>query len=215
MRGTAQRSRWYVRFLVPRDVKDGEYTVRLRVVHKDGRLEWKSIEYTIDASAPELDVIADEFAMPGEPFRFEVEAQEPLREIYAYFTGRKGAKARRFPLKFDADKGLFGADLPIPADLAADRLVVRVVARDRARNRIQYDVTVPVLSGFDCCEDDEETCGLDLSPEAAAEEAAAPSPAQAAEPQAQQRAAERPAREPARPAAARPRAPSRSAQSNG
>ena len=162
--------------------------------------------------APKLDVIADEFAIPGEPFRFEVEAREPLREIYAHFVGLRGKAGRHFPLKLDDSTGLFRADLPIPTDLDADRLVVRVVARDRAGNRIEYQVTVPVLSGFDCCEDDQETCGLQLTEPVAVAEEVAPAPAkpQAAARQAQDRLA--PAQQ---PAAAPRRAPSRSAQSSG
>ena len=54
--------------------------------------------------------------------------------------------------------GTYGGDLRMPDALDADEIRVRVVARDLARNRVEQDVRVPVLSDL-CCED-EETCGL-------------------------------------------------------
>jgi hypothetical protein len=152
----AQRKRWYVRFLVPRDVPDGSYAIRVRIVHADGTLEWKQIEIAIDGSEPELDVVADEFAIPGVRFHLEVDPHEPVRELYAYLPGISRRKAR---LALDKETGRYRGDVPIPEHLSADELTIRIVARDRARNRVDHDVRVPVLSELDCC-DDEETCGL-------------------------------------------------------
>jgi hypothetical protein len=152
----ARREHWSVRFLVPRDVQDGQYPIRVRITHRDGTLEWKNIEITIDGSEPELDVVADEFAIPGVRFRLEVDPQEPVRELYAYLPG---VSQRRTRLALDPDSGRYAGDLPIPEQLDAAALTIRIVARDRARNRVEHDLQVPVLSDFDCCED-EETCGL-------------------------------------------------------
>jgi len=113
------------------------------------------------AAMAELEVTADEFAIPGERFLVEVEPRAPVREIYAYMP--KVSK-RRVKLLVDKETGLYTAALKIPAALEATELTVRVVARDLARNRLEQDVRVPVLSALDCCED-EETCGLDLDPQ--------------------------------------------------
>ena len=50
------RGAWMVRFLVPRDAKEGEYAALVRIVHRDGSLETRSVSYTVDRTAPELDV---------------------------------------------------------------------------------------------------------------------------------------------------------------
>ena len=118
---------------------------------------------------PELNVIADEFAIPGERFLVEVEARDSIRDIYAYLP--KVSK-RRVKLARDKQTGLYTAALKIPEQLEATELTVRIVARDRAR-RLEQDVHVPVLSPLDCC-DDEESCGLerDLDPQVLAAAAA-------------------------------------------
>ena len=157
-----QRKRWYVRFLVPRDVQDGRYAIRVRIVHANGALEWKQTEILIDGSEPELDVVADEFAIPGVRFHIEVDPREPVRELYAYLPGVSRRKAR---LALDKETGRYSGDVPIPEHLMADELTIRIVARDRARNRVDHDLRVAVLSELDCCED-EETCGLMPLPEA-------------------------------------------------
>ncbi len=50
------RGAWMVRFLVPRDAAEGEYDAVVRIVHRDGSLEARSVRYTVDRTAPELDV---------------------------------------------------------------------------------------------------------------------------------------------------------------
>ncbi|HTQ03263.1 MAG TPA: VIT and VWA domain-containing protein [Polyangiaceae bacterium] len=50
------RGAWMVRFLVPRDANEGEYSALVRIVHRDGRTETRSVRYTVDRTAPELDV---------------------------------------------------------------------------------------------------------------------------------------------------------------
>jgi Ca-activated chloride channel family protein len=153
----AFRQRWSVRFLVPRDVADGEYKVRVRIVHADGSQQWTEITYAIDASAPELAVAADELAIPGEQFHITVDPQEPVREVFAYLTAHKQS---RVELKLDTETGLYAGDLAIPATLDRDELTIRIVARDLARNRVEQDLKVPMLTAPDCCEDEEETCRL-------------------------------------------------------
>jgi hypothetical protein len=50
------RGAWMVRFLVPRDAKEGAYDALVRIVHRDGSVESRKVSYTVDRTAPELDV---------------------------------------------------------------------------------------------------------------------------------------------------------------
>jgi Ca-activated chloride channel homolog len=155
----AFRERWSVRFLVPRDVADGRYEIRVRIVHADGAQEWKQIEYLIDGSAPELEITADELALPGEAFHVSVDPKEPVREVFVYLAHGKH-KQNKVALALDTETGLYGGELVIPVDLDRDELTIRVVARDLARNRVEQDLIVPMLTPPDCCEDEAETCRL-------------------------------------------------------
>jgi hypothetical protein len=110
----------------------------------------------LDGGEPQFDVVADEFAIPGVRFHLEVDPRERVRELYAYLPG---ASKRRMRLAFDKETGRYRGDLAIPEHITAAELTIRVVARGRARSRIEQDLRVPVLSDLDCC-DDEETCGL-------------------------------------------------------
>lgn len=47
---------WMVRFLVARDTPEGDYEALAHIVHKDGRIETRKVRYTVDNTAPELDV---------------------------------------------------------------------------------------------------------------------------------------------------------------
>lgn len=155
----AFRQRWSVRVVVPRDVADGRYTVRVRVVHDDGHTEWKEVEHTIDASAPELEVGSDELALPGEAFHVRVDPHEPMREVLAYVAHGRYKRAP-VSLTLDTETGLYEGELIIPVDLQRDELTIRIVARDLARKRVEHALRVPLLTAPDCCEDAYETCRL-------------------------------------------------------
>lgn len=50
------RGAWLVRFLVPRDTKEGEYEALAQIVHRDGGIETRQVRYSVDNTAPELEV---------------------------------------------------------------------------------------------------------------------------------------------------------------
>lgn len=58
--------RWTARFLVPRDAEEGTYPIEIIITHADGRQERTRVWYTVDASAPMLDVEVDGDVRPGE-----------------------------------------------------------------------------------------------------------------------------------------------------
>ncbi|HYQ14629.1 MAG TPA: VIT and VWA domain-containing protein [Polyangiaceae bacterium] len=50
------RGGWLVRFLVARDTPEGDYEARALIQHADGSLETKAVRYTVDNTAPELEI---------------------------------------------------------------------------------------------------------------------------------------------------------------
>lgn len=107
------------------------------------------------AAAPAFEIVSDEFAIPGVRFHVEVDPLAPMREVYASLPG---ISKRRVRLVLDQRSGVYTGDLHVPDALDADRITVRIEARDLARKRVEQDVRVPVLSDL-CCEA-EEMCGL-------------------------------------------------------
>ena len=148
------RERWAARFLVPRWVPDGVYTIRVMILHADGRREWRNIQYRIDGTEPEFDALVPEFSAPGERLHIEVDPFEPVRRVYAYLPG---ISDERVELDLDLNSGLYIGDLRLPDDIVPDEVTVRIVVRDEARNRHQQDFRVVLVEASD------EGCGL--SPE--------------------------------------------------
>lgn len=52
----AGRGAWMVRFLVARDTPEGDYEALAHIQHRDGSIETKKVRYTVDNTAPQLDV---------------------------------------------------------------------------------------------------------------------------------------------------------------
>jgi Vault protein inter-alpha-trypsin domain/von Willebrand factor type A domain len=50
------RGAWMVRFLVPLGTPEGDYEALARITHPSGELELRRVRYTVDGTAPELDV---------------------------------------------------------------------------------------------------------------------------------------------------------------
>lgn len=125
---------WATRFLVPADVPDGTFAVRVLIEHRDGRVEATAITYTIDSQAPELDVAVR--VVPGGAL-LRVTSDEPLLEVRCASTGR-GALATALASSASAQsyEGLV-ALLPGPHTL-------RVVATDGARNEVIREVHVEI-----------------------------------------------------------------------
>jgi uncharacterized protein YegL len=69
---------WTVRFLVADDTPAGTYDVRVRVTHADGRVELGTARYSIDMTAPSVDVRIVEVA--GSPGTYRVIAEQRLTD---------------------------------------------------------------------------------------------------------------------------------------
>lgn len=138
LRYDAVRDRWTVRFLVPRDVSDGVYTVRVRLVHADGFEEWKNVDYTIDATAPEFDIDAPDSAYPSEYWPVAVDPFEAVGSVEAYVIGSR----QRVRLTLDPESGLYVGRVRMPDDMSDGAVTVRIVVRDLARNRFEREIEI-------------------------------------------------------------------------
>ncbi len=132
---------------MPRDVKDGHYTIMVRIEHKDGTIEWRDIDYVIDATAPELVVDVPEAVYVGELMHVTVDPLEPVKEVYVTLPGV--AKAR-VALHVDLETGLYEGEIRVPDGVTTEELLLRVVAIDLARNRVERELKVAVSFAGGC-----------------------------------------------------------------
>jgi Ca-activated chloride channel family protein len=116
------RERWFYRFLVPRDVPEGEIEVTVWVVDAEGRTERRVERIVVDGSAPEID---GELQILDGRTRVVVVAEEPLRSLRIYAGGRE--------LAYE-NYGLFDDAWEHVIEIPGEHDVVEVVAKDRAMN---------------------------------------------------------------------------------
>jgi len=125
------RQHWSVRFLVPRDVADGVYEIQVQVVHADGRVEWRTVKYHIDSTAPEFDTDIPVTAAAGELLQVTVDPFEMVETVQAYLPG---VDEGRVEFKIDLETGLYRGEIQLPERFPEGPVTVRVIVRDRARN---------------------------------------------------------------------------------
>ncbi len=133
------RGEWNVRFLVPRDVADGLYAIRVLIVHNDTRLEWRTIEYYIDGTAPEFEASIPATAAAGETIHVEVDPFETVAEVFMTIPGVDNS---RIDLQLDIDGGRYIGQLTLPATFPEGPITVRIIVRDKARNRFEQDFEI-------------------------------------------------------------------------
>jgi hypothetical protein len=138
------RGAFVVRFLVARDTPEGLYEAIAYIVHRDGSLEKRVVTYTVDRTAPELDVRLS--AARNRPNQMELmvaqrapESDVDLRHVEVQTPGGRivQLKAIRW--------GTFRAFIP-RAELTARAphgAKLRVVGFDEAQNHSVTEVLVP------------------------------------------------------------------------
>jgi Ca-activated chloride channel homolog len=139
MKWDAVRQEWNVRFLVPRDVCDGLYEIRVLILHVDGTLEWRTVEYYIDGTAPEFDTNVPATAVAGETVRIEVDPFETVREVYMMLPDSGNV---RIDLKIDIESGKYVGEITLPDRFPEGPFTLRIVVRDMARNRFEQDFEI-------------------------------------------------------------------------
>ena len=144
LRWDPMREQWSARFLVPRDVDDGLYEIRILIVDAAGRRRWKTVEYRIDGTAPEFETWVSAYAAPGEELPIEVDPFEPVVEVVAWLPGVASIPIR---LTLDMETGTYRGALRMPDVFPAGGVTLRVQVRDRARNRHEQDFEILEDSG--------------------------------------------------------------------
>lgn len=133
------RRQWSARFLVPRDIADGLYTIRVLIVHADGVPEWRDIDYFIDGTAPEFEADIPAVGLPGGLVDIEVDPFEPVAEVFAYVLNDPET---RVDLELDLDSGRYMGDIQLPDQFPEGPVTIRIVVRDLARNRFEQDFDI-------------------------------------------------------------------------
>ena len=132
-----RRGVWSTRFLVPKDVADGSYQTRVRIVHADGREELTTVAYRIDSAEPEF-----EAALEAQPLGVvvRVTTHELMREVTAALESDPSQRATLVLVGQEADGSYrYQAFLALPAGAQRLRLVVADVARNEAAS--SFDIT--------------------------------------------------------------------------
>jgi hypothetical protein len=133
------RGAWIVRFLVARDTPEGTYEARAVIQHADGTLSTRSVSYTVDNTAPELEVKLSR--SPRRPGMVEVMVtqssvgpESDLRRV-ELLTPR-GTVYQLVAIRW----GVFRALVPAP-ELREGTL--RVVGFDQALNHTVKELVLP------------------------------------------------------------------------
>jgi hypothetical protein len=124
---------WQTRFLVPKTIADGSYSVPVAIVHADGRMERINATYRIDSSQPDF---ATQVTADATGVAIVVTATEKLREVVVFDPSTR----RRVYLVAAADGLTFTGEFPLPKGVHT----LRVVATDMARNEADELVTAEV-----------------------------------------------------------------------
>jgi len=130
----ADRERWMTRFLVPKEVADGTYVVKVVIVHTDGTTEVARVKYTIDTTDPDFTVTTME---TDGGVRVEVETKENARRVTVALASNPQV---RVDLVDRGDHRGFEGVLEVPPGSHQ----LRVVVADKARNESDRLLAVEV-----------------------------------------------------------------------
>ena len=128
---------WMTRFLVPKDVADGAYEIPVVIVLADGKVTATTVSYTIDSSAPAVNV--DARVVDG-GVELRVTTDEPALEVRAIGIGVGGSAVVLGAGDGGRDATTFFGRVALPPG----KHRVRVVVADRARNEAEKTVDVEV-----------------------------------------------------------------------
>lgn len=132
---------WQTRFLAPKDLADGTYSVGLILRDKQGRVFQESKTFVIASKPPVVKVkLAKYQVRRGETVGMEVGASETTRTIVARMYGTAPVYIRWNP-----EAGTNSGVLAVPATLAAGKYKLTVTAEDFAHNIGSREVELEVL----------------------------------------------------------------------
>ena len=131
---------WEVRFLAPKEMKDGTYNCNLLLSDKQGNLYSEEKEFVIDSKPPTLKVTTDKDKyLPGQEVKFKVYADQDTRRIFL-----KLDKLARLEAHYQADVAASTASLTLPLNMPPGKHLIKVTAIDFARNTTVIEIPLEI-----------------------------------------------------------------------
>jgi Ca-activated chloride channel homolog len=131
---------WQTRFLAPKDMPDGQHSVRLVLRDRLGRVYRESKNFWISSKAPDVKVKLDKRTFRrGETVELKASASRTTRTLTARLYGTPPVE-----LRWNEKAGYNTGRLVIPADLPAGRYALKLTAEDFAHNIGAEEVFVEV-----------------------------------------------------------------------
>ena len=132
---------WQTRFLAPKDLADGSYSVRLILRDSHGRVFRESKTFVIASQPPTVRVKLEHKQFHrGDVMKIRVGASDTTRTIVARMYGSAPVY-----LKWNAGEGSNSGEMMIPASLPVGRYKLTVTAEDFAHNIGSGEVDVEIL----------------------------------------------------------------------
>jgi Ca-activated chloride channel family protein len=131
---------WQTRFLAPKDMSDGQHSVRLVLRDRQGRVYRESKNFWISSKPPEVKVALDKRTFRrGETVELKASASRTTRTLTARLYGMPPVE-----LRWNEKAGYNTGRLVIPVDLPAGRYALKLTAEDFAHNIGAEEVFVEV-----------------------------------------------------------------------
>jgi Ca-activated chloride channel family protein len=132
---------WMTRFLVPKDVADGTYEVRVVIVLADGTVNVATAHYTIDSRSPEVDV---DTVPAADGVDVRVLCDEAALEVrVAPIDDVRAAVS----LTAAGDKQSFRGHVRLTPGRHRLRIVVADAARNETEREVEVDVPATLIEG--------------------------------------------------------------------
>jgi Ca-activated chloride channel family protein len=141
LRYLPQEDTWQTRFLAPREMEDGTYSVRLILRDRAGRVFRESKTFVISSRPPLVRVRLEKKQFRrGEVVALRVAASQGTRTVVARMSG-----VAPVSLRWNQRAGANTGELLIPSDLPAGRYSLTVTAEDIAHNIGSQEVSLDVV----------------------------------------------------------------------
>lgn len=132
---------WQTRFLVPTDLPDGTYPVRLVMRDRTGQTYRESKTFVIASKSPTLEIeLPKTRYRQGEVLPLKVAASQNTRTLVARLEG-----AAPVSLHWDAKAGANTGELPIPEQMIPGTYHLTVTAEDIAHNMGSQGVDIEIV----------------------------------------------------------------------
>lgn len=132
---------WQTRFLVPTDLPDGTYPVRLMMRDRAGQTYCESKTFVIASQSPAVQIkLSKTRFRRGETIPLKVAASQNTRTLVARMEGVAPVN-----LRWDAKAGSNTGDLPIPENMIPGTYHLTVTAEDIAHNMGTQGVDIEIV----------------------------------------------------------------------